>query len=98
MPITLKNTGSVLPYIRYSPQANTMTVAGEDNKPREIPFLGKSFAIDIENGSTGWLLIGEGMRDWKPFPIGSVTAAAPGPELQARIRDPDLCAKVSRQP
>ena len=39
-----------------------MTIAGEDNKPREIPFLGKSFAIDIENGSPGWLLIGEGIR------------------------------------
>ena len=78
MPISLKNTGSVLPYIRYSPQANTMTIAGEDNKPREIPFLGKSFAIDIENGSTGWLLIGEGIRDWKPFPTGSVTPRSPG--------------------
>ena len=79
MPITLKNTGPVLPYIRYSPQANTMTIASEDNKPREIPFLGKSFAIDIENGMPGWLLIGEGLRDWKPFPLGSVTPPSPGP-------------------
>ena len=81
MPITLKNTGSVLPYIRYSPQANTMTVASEDNKPREIPFLGKSFAIDIENGTPGWLLIGEGLRDWKPFPLGS-SPPAPGPSFK----------------
>ena len=82
MPISLKNTGSVLPYIRYSPQANTMTLAGEDNKPREIAFLGKSFAIDIENGSTGWLLIGEGIRDWKPFPINNVTPPSPGPNYK----------------
>jgi hypothetical protein len=78
MPITLKNTGPVLPYIRYSPQANTMTIASEDNKPREIPYLGKSFAIDIENGMPGWLLLGEGLRDWKPFPLGS-SPPAPGP-------------------
>jgi hypothetical protein len=82
MPISLKNAGSVLPYIRYSPQANTMTVAGEDNKPREIPFLDKSFAIDVENGSMGWLLIGEGIRDWKPFPIDSVTPPSPGPNYR----------------
>ena len=82
MPISLKNTGSVLPYIRYSPQANTMNVAGEDNKPREIPFLGKSFAIDVENGVAGWLLIGEGIRDWKPFLIGSGTPPSPGPNYK----------------
>jgi hypothetical protein len=82
MPISLKNTGSVLPYIRYSPQANTMALAGEDNKPREIAFLGKSFAVDIENGSTGWLLIGEGIRDWKPFPINNVTPPSPGPNYK----------------
>jgi hypothetical protein len=77
VPISLKNTASILPYARYSPLANTMTIAGEDNKPREIKFLGKSFAIDIENGSMGWLLVGEGVRDWKPFPIGSVMPPAP---------------------
>jgi len=78
MPISLKNTNSILPYVRYSPQANKMTIAGEDNKPREIPFLGKSFAVDIENGTKGWLLIDQGRRDWKPFPIGSVTPPSPG--------------------
>ena len=62
MPISLKNTASILPYFRYSPQANTMTIAGEDNKPREIAFLGKSFAIDPENGSPGWLLIARSPR------------------------------------
>ena len=80
MPITLKNTGSVQPYLRYSPQANMMTVASEDG-PREIPFLGKSFAIDIENGIPGWLLIGEGLRDWKPFPLGS-SPPPPGPSFK----------------
>jgi hypothetical protein len=81
MPISLKNTGSVLPYIRYSPQANTMALAGEDNKPREIAFLGKSFAIDIENGAMGWLLIDTGVRDWKPFPIDSAVPS-PGPNYK----------------
>ena len=97
MPITLKNTGPVLPYIRYSPQANTMTIASEDNKPREIPYLGKSFAIDIENGMPGWLLIGEGLRDWKPFPLGS-SPPAPGPGFKRGFAILHLCAKASRQP
>src|SRR6516225_6541840 len=82
MPILLRNSTSVLPFVRYSPQTNTMVTAGEDNKPREIPFLGKSFAIDIENGSTGWLLIGEGIRDWKPFPIDGVPPPSPGPSYK----------------
>ena len=62
MPISLKNSTSVLPWARYSPQANPLTVAGE-NGPREMAFVGKSFTIDIENASRGWLLITEGMRD-----------------------------------
>jgi hypothetical protein len=69
MPISLKNSASLLPWARYSPQSNVLTIAGEDNKPREIPFVGRSFAVNIENGSMGHLLIGEGVRDWKPFPI-----------------------------
>jgi hypothetical protein len=71
MPISLKNTASILPYIRYSPQANTMVIAGEDNKPRKIPFIGKAFVVDVENGMPGWLLLGEGLRDWKPAPLDS---------------------------
>ena len=78
MPINLKNSTSVLPWARYSPQANMLTVAGE-TAPREMPFVGKSFAIDIENGTRGWLLITEGMRDWKPFPIGDDPPPSPGP-------------------
>jgi hypothetical protein len=82
MPIALKNTASILPYIRYSPQANSMTVPGEDNKAREISFLGKSFAADPENGSPGWLLIGEGVRDWQPFPLAGVAPRSPGPNYK----------------
>jgi hypothetical protein len=78
MPICLKNSTSILPWARYSPQANILTVAGED-KPREMAFVGKSFLIDIENGMRGWLLITEGMRDWKPFPIGEDPPPSPGP-------------------
>ena len=60
-----------------------MTVAGEDNKPREISFLGKSFAIDIENGMRGWLLHRRGnLRDWKPFPLSS-SRPLPVPAISA---------------
>ena len=82
MPISLKNTTSILPWARYSPQANMLTIAGEDGKPRELSFVGKSFAMDPENGSTGWLLIAEGTRDWKPFPIDSVAPPSPGPNYK----------------
>jgi hypothetical protein len=82
MPISLKNATSILSWIRYSPQENNMLIAGDDGKPRDISFLGRSFAIDVENGSMGWLLISEGMRDWKPFPIDSVTPPSPGPNYK----------------
>jgi hypothetical protein len=59
-----------------------MTIAGEDNKAREIPFLGKSFAIDIENGTTGWLRLDTGIRDWKPYPLNSDPPPSPGPNYK----------------
>jgi hypothetical protein len=71
MPISLKNIPSILPWVRYSPRANKMMISSEDNKSREVAFIGKSFAIDIENGMPGWLLLGKGLRDWKPAPLGS---------------------------
>ena len=98
MPISLKNSTSILPWIRYSPQSNAMTVAGEDNKPREVPFLGKAFAIDIENGSMGWLLISEGIARLEALSDRQRPAAIPWSQLQARIFDPALCAEVSREP
>jgi hypothetical protein len=82
MPISLKNATSILSWIRYSPQENNMLIAGDDGKPRDISFLGRSFAIDVENGSMGWLLISEGMRDWKPFAIDAVTPPSPGPSYK----------------
>jgi hypothetical protein len=82
MPISLKTTASILPYIRYSPQANTMTTAGEDGKPREISFLDKSFAVDIEHGVRGWLRVDVGQRDWQPFTIDGVMPPSPGPSYK----------------
>ncbi len=98
MPIALKNTASVLPYIRYSPQANSMTVAGEDNVAREILFLGKSFAADPENGSPGWLLIGEGVPRLATFSARRCRAAFPRSQLQARLLNTVLRAKAPGQP
>ena len=99
MPISLKNTTSVLPWARYSPQANMLTIAGEDGKPRELPFVGKSFAMDPENGSTGWLLIAEGARDLETVPDRRRRAAFPWSKLQTR--DSQSCftvAEVIREP
>jgi hypothetical protein len=77
MPISLKNSTSILPWARYSPQANLLTVAGE-NGPREMAFVGKSFAIDIENALRCWLLITEGARDVKYFPLNEAPPESPG--------------------
>lgn len=82
MPISLKNTSSILPYIRYSPQANVMSTAGEDNKPREIPFIDKAVAYDPENGTRGHLLISAGVRDWKPFAKDASVPDSPGHEYK----------------
>lgn len=83
MPISLKNSSSGIPWIRYSPQANMLMIASEEGKPRELSFVGKSFAIDIENGSKGWLLIGEGSRDWLPYPIYAAAPPKPSPAYKA---------------
>ena len=78
MPISLRNTISILPWIRYSPQANTWTIAGEDNKPREVQILNKHIAVAIEDLQRGHLLIAEGQRAWSPFE-GNNVPPSPGP-------------------
>jgi hypothetical protein len=78
MPISLKNSASVLSWARYSPQANLLTVASE-NGPREMAFVGKSFLVDIEHALRCWLLITEGMRDVKYFPLNEAPPESPGP-------------------
>lgn len=78
MPISLKNSTSLLPWCRYSPQSNTLTVAGE-TAPREMAFVSKSFAIDIEHALRCWLLISEGMRDVRYFPLNEAPPESPGP-------------------
>ena len=98
MPISLKNSASVLPYIRYSPQANAMTLAGENNEPRGIPFLGKSFAIDPENGSMGWLSDRRRNPRLEALSDRQRHAALAWPKLQARFLDPALRAEASGQP
>ena len=85
MPISLKNTASILPYVRYSPQANSMSIAGEDNKPREIPFLNKLFAMDPENGTLGWLLHRRRNPRLEAFSDRRQCAILARSELQARL-------------
>ena len=93
MPISLKNSTSVLPWARYSPQANLLTVAGE-NAPREMAFVGKSFAIDIEHALRCWLLITEGMRDVKYFPLNEAPPESPGSWLQTWGLTSAFCAEA----
>lgn len=82
MPISLRNTTSIFPYVRFSPAADKMSKAGEDGKPCEIPFIGKSLAIDIENGLPGWLMVDAGQRDWQAFTINGEKPPSPGPNYK----------------
>lgn len=79
MPISLRNSTSFFPWLRYSPQKSQLLAQGE-TEPREIKFVGQSFVFDVENGITGWLLIDTGAYDWKPFPADKPVPPAPSPK------------------
>ena len=88
MPISLKNTASILAYCRYSPQANSMTIAGEDNKPREIPFLGKPFCHGPRKRNAGPALAWRRNPRLEAVPAQHRAHPSPGPRLQARLLAP----------
>ena len=79
MPISLRNSTSLFPWLRYSPQENKLLAQGE-TEPREIKFVGQSFVFDVENGITGWLLLDTGARHWKSFPKDKPVPPAPSPK------------------
>ena len=58
MNLNLSNSGGSGNYIRFSPQANAWS-----NQDGE--FALEKFVFDIDNVQTGWLHLGEGVRDWQ---------------------------------
>lgn len=76
MPISLGNGGSGRPYIRFSPQANAWMKAGPDG-PEEFTAKDALIAFDVERLVLGWLTLGEGVREWAPWPANDKRTKAP---------------------
>ena len=82
MPIRVSGQGSGRPYIRFSPQSNAWLKAGLDG-PDEVDVTTSPLCIDIVNLQLGWMLLGEGVREWQPWP--SLTQRTPKPEGDWKI-------------
>lgn len=61
-------------YIRFMPSAN----AWLNNAKEEIQL--KKVVFDIDNVQTGWLHLGEGVRDWQPDVALGKKGAQPSPD------------------
>src|SRR5688572_17377488 len=81
MPISLRNSASLHPYLRYSPQKDRWFIP-ENGAAKAIDIIGRPLAVDPENGAIGWLLVDVGTRDWVPYPINSILPKAPGPNYR----------------
>lgn len=80
MPISLGN-GSGRPFIRYSPQVNAWLKSGE-NGATEFDPKSSGMLIDVERGTLGWLTLGEGVREWQPWPAMTERTKSPGGEAK----------------
>jgi hypothetical protein len=63
--------GDIQPYIRFKPSINSWEMSSE-NGPQEFEWTTPA-AIDIERIQLGWLLLGEGVREWQPWPNNKQT-------------------------
>lgn len=83
MPISLSSGGgSGKPWIRYSPQANAWMHAA-DGGAEEFQPVGAAMIVDIERLTLGWLTLGDGVRDWQPWPSPTQRTAKPSDEAKA---------------
>lgn len=81
MPISLGNSGSGRPFIRFSPQANAWLKSG-DGGATEFDPRGSGMLIDVEQAVFGWLTLGEGVREWEPWPSINARTKSPGGEAK----------------
>jgi hypothetical protein len=72
MPLNLGGGGDVRPYIRFKPSINAWEMSSEAGS---VEFEWSSPAIiDVEHIQLGWLLLGEGVREWQAWPGNKQTA------------------------
>jgi len=72
--LNLSSGGGNANYLRFSPQANAWT--NSDNEEVQL----KKVVFDVDNVTTGWLLLGVGVRDWQPDEALGRKGAQPTPE------------------
>ncbi len=72
--LNLSSSGGSGNYIRFMPSAN----AWLNNAKEEIQL--KKVVFDIDNVQTGWLHLGEGVRDWQPDAGLGKKGPQPSPE------------------
>lgn len=72
--LNLSSSGGSGNYIRFMPSAN----AWLNNAKEEIQL--KKVVFDIDNVQTGWLHLGEGVRDWQPDVALGKKGAQPSPD------------------
>jgi hypothetical protein len=72
MPLIIGGGGDSKPFIRFKLQVNAWEMSSEAGM---IEFEWNSPVVfDIENIQLGWLLLGEGLREWQPWPNNNQTA------------------------
>ncbi len=72
--LNLSSGGGSGNFIRFSPQANAWT----NSEGNEVQL--KKVVFDLDNVQTGWLLLGQGVRDWQPDSAIGRKGAQPSPE------------------
>ncbi len=74
MPLNIPSGGNVKPFIRYKPSLNAWELS-QAGGAQEFAF-DKPALFDLQHIQLGWLLLGEGVRDWQPWP-NNVQVAKP---------------------
>jgi hypothetical protein len=72
--LNLSSGGGNANYLRFSPQANAWT--NSNNEEVQL----KKVVFDFDNVTTGWLLLGTGVRDWQPDAAIGRKGAQPTPD------------------
>jgi hypothetical protein len=72
--LNLSSGGGNANYLRFSPQANAWT--NSNNEEVQL----KKVVFDFDNVTTGWLLLGTGVRDWQPDASIGRKGAQPTPD------------------